>query len=63
MFDEPVSTLDDAAGRDLYRMLTERLPDTIILSIDRRAVLREFHTQTIETKTGAASPRLAAVPV
>jgi putative ATP-binding cassette transporter len=63
MFDEPVSTLDDVAGRELYRMLTERLPDTIILSIDRRAVLREFHTQTIEMKAAATSPRLAAVPV
>jgi putative ATP-binding cassette transporter len=63
MFDEPVSTLDDGAGRDLYRMLTERLPDTIILSIDRRAVLRDFHAQAIEMKADAATPRLAAVPV
>jgi putative ATP-binding cassette transporter len=62
MFDEPVATLDDAAGRELYRTLIERLPDTIILSIDRRAVLREFHTQTIEMKADAASPRMAAVP-
>ena len=26
LFDEPVATLDDAAGRELYRMLIERLP-------------------------------------
>jgi vitamin B12/bleomycin/antimicrobial peptide transport system ATP-binding/permease protein len=53
MFDEPVSTLDDTAGRELYRTLIARLPDAIILSIDRRAVLREFHTQVIEMKAGA----------
>jgi putative ATP-binding cassette transporter len=51
MFDEPVSTLDDASGRELYRMLIERLPDTIILSVDRRGVLREFHSETIEMKS------------
>ena len=56
MFDEPVSTLDDAAGRELYRMLIERLPDTIIMSIDRRGVLREFHSETIEM-TRAELPR------
>ena len=50
MFDEPVATLDDASGRELYRMLIERLPDTIILSVDRRGVLREFHSETIEMK-------------
>jgi vitamin B12/bleomycin/antimicrobial peptide transport system ATP-binding/permease protein len=53
MFDEPVSTLDDTAGRALYRTLIDRLPDAIIMSIDRRAVLREFHTQVIEMKAGA----------
>jgi putative ATP-binding cassette transporter len=62
MFDEPVSTLDDTAGRELYRTLVERLPDAIIMSIDRRAVLREFHAQTIETKADTPTPRLAAVP-
>ena len=53
MFDEPVSTLDDTAGRDLYRTLIERLPGAIVMSIDRRAVLREFHEQVIEMKAGA----------
>lgn len=68
LFDEPISTLDDAAGRELYRILIERLPRTIILSIDRRGVLRDFHTRTIEmsASTNALSPDhhagLAAVP-
>ena len=66
LFDEPVSTLDDAAGHELYRTLLERLPQTIILSIDRRGVLRDFHGRTIEMKLSAAEPRqhagLAPVP-
>jgi vitamin B12/bleomycin/antimicrobial peptide transport system ATP-binding/permease protein len=66
LFDEPVSTLDDAAGRELYRTLLERLPQTIILSIDRRGVLRDFHGRTIEMKAVAPPPRqhagLAPVP-
>jgi len=57
LFDEPVSTLDDAAGRELYRVLLERLPRTIILSVDRRGVLREFHGRTIEMTPAADTPR------
>lgn len=49
MLDEPVSTLDDAAGRELYGKLLQQLPHTIILVIDRRGVLHELHAQTIET--------------
>ncbi len=56
LFDEPVSTLDDAAGRELYRTLLERLPQTIILSIDRRGVLRDFHGRTIEMAVVAPPP-------
>ena len=36
LFDEPVAALADASGRELYRMLLERLPDTIMMTIDRR---------------------------
>ena len=69
LFDEPVAVLDDAAGRELYRILIERLPRTIIVSIDRREVLRDLHMRAIEMKTVANgnSPGhhagLAAVPV
>src|SRR5690606_38739354 len=66
LFDEPIATLDDAAGRELYRMLLERLPQTIVLSIDRRGVLRDFDPRTVEL-TGVSEPReshggLAPVP-
>ena len=65
LFDEPVATLDDAAGRELYNMLLARLPQTIVLSIDRRGVLRDFHPRTVELKivTGSApSAGLASMP-
>ena len=66
LFDEPVSTLADESGRELYRILLERLPRTIILSIDRRGVLRDFHARTIEMQPVAQPPRhhagLAAMP-
>jgi vitamin B12/bleomycin/antimicrobial peptide transport system ATP-binding/permease protein len=61
LFDEPVATLDDAAGRALYGILIERLPRTIILSIDRREVLREFHTRTIEMAANPSPGRLAGL--
>lgn len=66
LFDEPVSTLADESGRELYRILLDRLPRTIILSIDRRGVLRDFHARAIDMQVVAAAPRqhagLAAVP-
>jgi putative ATP-binding cassette transporter len=61
MFDEPVSTLADASGHELYRMLVTQLPDTIILTVDRREVLRDLHTRVIEMDRGEAqAPRKAA---
>lgn len=48
LLDEPIATLDDAAGRALYSLLVQYLPQTIILSIDRRGVLRDFHHRAVE---------------
>ena len=66
LFDEPVSTLADESGRELYRILLERLPRTIILSIDRRGVLRDFHARAVEMQAVSETPRhhegLAALP-
>jgi putative ATP-binding cassette transporter len=43
LFDEPVAALGDASARELYRVLLERLPDTVVMTIDRREVLHDFH--------------------
>ena len=43
LLDEAVTTLEEADGRELYRLLAERMPDTIILSIGRAATLGAVH--------------------
>ena len=67
LFDEPVAALLDTTGHELYRMLIEKLPDTIIITIDRREVLADLHDQHIELKAPAAPPRqtagLTAAPI
>jgi putative ATP-binding cassette transporter len=65
LFDEPVSTLADHTARELYGMLVGRLPDTIILSIDRRGVLRELHPRIIEMSAPDTErrPPAAAMPM
>ena len=60
LFDEPVAALLDASGHELYQMLIEKLPDTIIITIDRREVLADLHDQRIELKAPAAAPRQTA---
>lgn len=65
LFDEPVSMLDDTAGRELYRTLIAKLPATIIIAIDRRGILRELHGRVIELSAqgaGGVKPNLAAMP-
>lgn len=64
LFDEPVAALADASGRDLYRTLLDRLPETIVLTIDRREVLREFHPKVVELSRDEARglPQGGALP-
>jgi putative ATP-binding cassette transporter len=65
LLDEAVTTLEEADGRDLYRLLAERMPDTIILSIGRAATLGALHRRAIElsgTSAAARTLRVAAVP-
>ena len=59
LLDEAVSTLEDAEARDLYRMLFERLPQAIVISVGRSAVLAGLHRRTIEM-TGASVAKLDA---
>jgi hypothetical protein len=45
-------------------MLLDRLPQTIVLSIDRREVLRGLHPRTIEMEGALTpAPRVSLVPV
>jgi putative ATP-binding cassette transporter len=69
MLDEPTSTLDDAAAGELYRTLIARLPEAIILTIDRRGALAELHPRRLELNGAGQQaslmrpPDLAATPV
>ncbi|HKY88202.1 MAG TPA: ABC transporter ATP-binding protein/permease [Pseudorhodoplanes sp.] len=60
LFDEPVAALLDARGHELYRMLIEKLPETIVMTIDRREVLADLHQERIELKAPANTPRQTA---
>ena len=62
MLDEPTSTLDDAAAAELYRTLIAWLPEAIILTIDRRGELAEFHPRRIELKSVSPQSSLARPP-
>jgi putative ATP-binding cassette transporter len=67
LLDEPVSTLEEAEAGDLYCLLAERLPDTIVISTGRSAAMAGLHHRTLEMAGSpvAGRPRqpvLAAVP-
>ena len=66
LLDEAVTTLEEADGRELYRMLAERMPDTIVISIGRAGALGALHRRAIELSGVSAAARgtlrVAAVP-
>jgi putative ATP-binding cassette transporter len=65
LLDEAVTTLEEADGAALYKMLAEHLPDAIIISIGRPALLASLHHRAIVLDGAPASARgarLAAVP-
>jgi putative ATP-binding cassette transporter len=62
LLDEAVSTLEDAEARDLYRLLTDLLPECIVISTGRAASLVPLHQRVIDM-TGvpvASRPRQSA---
>jgi|RhiMethySRZTD1v2_1073278.scaffolds.fasta_scaffold78008_3 putative ATP-binding cassette transporter len=63
LLDEAVTTLEETEGRALYRMLAERLPDTIVISIGRPALLSTLHRRAIALDGIPASARGAGRPV
>ena len=60
LLDEAVTTLEEAEADTLYRMLAERLPGTIVISIGRPALLAPLHARAIVLDGVAASARGAA---
>jgi putative ATP-binding cassette transporter len=61
LLDEAVTTLEEGEGRALYRMLEERMPDMIIISIGRPALLSSLHRRAIVLEGVSASARRAGV--
>jgi vitamin B12/bleomycin/antimicrobial peptide transport system ATP-binding/permease protein len=59
LLDEAVSTLEEAETRELYRMLSERLPLAIVVSIGRSAMLAGLHRRTFEMHDTPAAARSA----
>jgi putative ATP-binding cassette transporter len=57
LLDEAVTTLEETESRALYRMLAERLPDTIVISIGRPALLSTLHRRAIALDGMPASAR------
>lgn len=57
--DEATSALDPADEAALYRLLTEALPVTTLVSVGHRPELAAFHSHRLDL--GAHAPRLAAL--
>jgi putative ATP-binding cassette transporter len=57
LLDEAVTTLEDEAGRALYQVLSERLPEAIIISSGRSSALGALHRREIELMRAAAADR------
>ncbi len=51
--DEATSALDEKLEGEIYRMLSERLPKTTIISIGHRSTLLDYHDRHIEMAAGA----------
>jgi len=57
LLDEAMSNFDEDTTREFYRLLAERLPDTIIVSIGRSPALAKLHRRSI---TLEPTPRTSA---
>jgi putative ATP-binding cassette transporter len=68
LLDEAVSTLEDAEARDLYRLLTDMLPECMVISTGRSASLVALHDRVIDmvgapvASRGRRPAEFAAVP-
>ncbi len=48
LLDEAVSTLEEPEARDLYGLLAEKLPATIVISTGRSVALADLHNRNID---------------
>jgi putative ATP-binding cassette transporter len=62
LLDEAVSTLEDPEVRELYALLSERLPQTIVISIGRSAALAALHQRAIDMTGGSVASRAPSLP-
>ncbi len=66
LLDDADAMVEGGRARELYRLLIERLPDTIIISASRTDALADLHRRTIELGPGQSAARgpqvLAAAP-
>ena len=58
LLDEAASALEEAEARDLYRMLSERLPSAVIVSIGRSAALAALHKRIYEMRASPSPVRV-----
>ena len=62
LLDDAVSNFDEATARELYRILLNRLPETIVISIGKPALLGKLHRRKIDLDRAAeAEPVVAAM--
>jgi putative ATP-binding cassette transporter len=54
--DEATSALDEVTEARLYRLVRERLPETMVFSIGHRATLGPFHARRLMVKLSANGP-------
>jgi vitamin B12/bleomycin/antimicrobial peptide transport system ATP-binding/permease protein len=54
--DEATSALDEATEARLYRLVRERLPETMVFSIGHRATLGPFHARRLMVQLSANGP-------
>ena len=55
LLDEATAALDEPTEAHLYRLIRERLPDSIMVSIGHRNTLTQFHQRSMDVLDGCPS--------
>jgi putative ATP-binding cassette transporter len=58
LLDEAVSTLEDTEARDLYALLSTRLPKAVMISVSRSSALAELHQRVVDVVAPAVGRAL-----